>query len=123
MQRILHVLSSNIFSGAENVVCTIIKNGKNEYEAAYCSPNGKIREKLEKEEIEYYPLKKMNLSEVKNVIKKYQPNIIHAHDYTASVLVAMSGFDGKIISHLHNNCPFAKKWNLRTIIYNYTISA
>lgn len=122
MQKILHLLSSNIFSGAENVVCTIIKNSRDEYEAAYCSPDGKIREKLEKEQIEYYPLKRMNLSEIKGVIKRYNPNIIHAHDYTASVLVAMSGFRGRMISHLHTNSPFARKWNLKTIVYSKMIT-
>ena len=44
-KNILHLLSSNKYSGAENVACTIIKNTKeNIY---YCSPNGPIKENLE----------------------------------------------------------------------------
>ncbi len=119
--KILHLLASNKYSGAENVVCTIIENFSNNIEMAYCSPNGSIKEVLDKRGIKYYSLNKMSVSEVKKVIKEYNPDIIHAHDYTASVITTFTDFKGKIISHLHNNCPFAKKWNLKTIMYNYCI--
>ena len=121
MEKVLHVLASNKYSGAENVVCTIIDNFKKEYDMAYCSLIGPIEEELCKRKIKYYGIKKLNITNLKKVIKQYNPDIIHAHDYTASVIVALSGFRGKIISHLHNNCPFAKKWNLKSLLYNLTI--
>ena len=46
---ILHVLYSNRFSGAENVVCQIIEmfRGYPDVRMVYCSPDGQIREALE----------------------------------------------------------------------------
>lgn len=122
MKKVLHLLASNKFSGAENVVCTIIENFKDEYDMVYCSPDGEIKKTLEKKNIQYFPLNKMSIFQLRKVIKEYKPDIIHAHDYTASVFATFSGFKGKIISHLHNNCPFAKSWNLKTILYNITIA-
>lgn len=121
LKKVLHLLSSNKYSGAENVVCTIIDNLKNEYYMAYCSPIGQIEDVLKCKNIKYYGMQKFNLNNLKKIIKDYDPDIIHAHDYKASTLAAFSGFKGKIISHLHNNCPFAKSWNLKTVLYNMCI--
>lgn len=121
MKKILHLLASNKFSGAENVACTIIENFEEEFEMAYCSPYGSIEKTLKSKKIKYYGLEKFNRKNLKKVIKQFNPDIIHAHDYKASVLVAFSGFKGKIISHLHNNCVFAKTWNIKTVIYNFSI--
>lgn len=114
---ILHVLASNKFSGAENVVCTIIKNMSDSYDMIYCSPKGSIENILKQKDISFAGMKKLSLKEINRVIKKYNPDIIHAHDYKASVLVSLSKFDKKIISHLHNNCPFARKWNIKSLLY------
>lgn len=122
MIKVLHLLASNKFSGAENVACTMIEKFSDKYEMAYCSPCGSIEDVLKTKKIKYYPIDKLSIKNLKSVIKSFQPNIIHAHDYTASVLVAFSGFKGKIISHLHNNAPFATKWNFKTILYNISIS-
>jgi len=118
--KILHLLMSNKFSGAENVVCQIIENCK-DYEMAYCSLKGEIEEELKKRGISYIPLEKKNLESIKKVVEIYKPNIIHAHDFTASFLVAQIGFKGKLISHIHNNPPFIKKWGLKSILYNSVI--
>ena len=122
MKKILYVLSSNIYSGAENVVCTIINNlNTAEYDCAYCSPYGPIEEVVKNKKIKFFGLNRMNKNNLKKIIEEYKPEIIHANDYKASVIVALTGFNGKIISHLHNNCPFAKTWNLKTILYSYTL--
>ncbi len=119
--RVLHLLVSNKFSGAENVVCTIIKCFENDIDMAYCSLDGPIRDVLNKRNIKFYGLKKINLRNVKKIIKIYKPDVIHAHDYTASVLASFSGFKGKIISHIHNNAPFAKTKNFKSNLYSLTI--
>ena len=121
LKKILHVLASNKFSGAENVVCTIIQKFKNEYDMAYCSPFGPIEDSLKKQDIKYYGIKKLNPKNVKQIIQEFNPDIIEAHDYTASVIVSFVGFKGKIISHLHINAKFAKTWNLKTILYSLRI--
>lgn len=122
MKKVLHLLASNKYSGAENVVCTIIDNFKGEYDMAYCSPYGQIEEVLQSKNIKYYGMNRFNLNNLKKIIKEYNPDIIHAHDYKASVLTAFSGFKGKIISHLHINVKFAKSLNLKSFLYSMCVS-
>ena len=122
-KRILHVLASNSFSGAENVVCTIIENMKDKFDMAYCSPKGKIESVLKQRDIKYYGLKKLSYFQLRKVIKEYKPDCIHAHDYSASFLCAFfSSKSIKCISHLHNNWPFATRWNYKTILYRMVLN-
>ena len=114
---VLHVLASNSYSGAENVVCTIIENN-NKYDMYYCSPSGPIEETLKEKNISYIPIKKLKPSEIKRVCKENNIDIIHAHDFKASFICAISSFKGKIISHIHSNISFIKKWNIFTILYS-----
>ena len=59
MLKVLHLLSSDRFSGAENVVCQIITafDGDSEVEHLYVSPEGPIRETLKEKNIRYVPVK------------------------------------------------------------------
>lgn len=121
--KIMHLLFSNSFSGAENVVCTIIENYKgNEYEMYYCCPKGPIENILKERKIKYLPLNKWSIFEIRKAIKQNNINIIHAHDFTASIMSILTLFRGKIISHIHCNPDFIKKWNIYSIIYNFGIS-
>lgn len=122
MKKVLHVLASNKYSGAENVVCTIIDNFRDEYDMAYCSTIGSIKEVLQNRKIKYYGIKRLNVKNLKKIINSYNPDIIHAHDYTASVITVLTGFKGKILSHLHINAEFAKMWNIKSILYSLTIN-
>lgn len=115
--RILHVLNTNKFSGAENVAITIINKMNKNNEIVYVSPNGKIKEKLKENKIQYEPIKKMSISEIRRIYKKYKPDIIHAHDFRASIIVAFSGLHVKIISHIHKNDPKMKNVNIYSILY------
>lgn len=119
--KVLHLLASSSYSGAENVVCTIIDAFDGEIDMCYCSLDGPISKVLDEKKVKYYALKKFNRSNLKSVIDDYKPDIIHAHDYRASLLAAFSGFKGKIISHLHINASFAKTWNFKTILYSLSI--
>ena len=124
--RILHVLQSNFFSGAENVVCQIISmfRTKSEYNMAYCSPEGDIDHVLHEKNIDYYPLRGLSVKELKRVIKEYNPSIIHAHDISASVIATLAAGNIPFVVHVHGNhlnmrritiksvlvLLFAKKW-------------
>ena len=44
-KKIVHVLKSSIYSGAENVVLTIINNIQDEFNFVYIATEGPIREK------------------------------------------------------------------------------
>lgn len=115
--RVLHLLKTNSFSGAENVAITICRNLSDQYECAYASPRGEISKWLEKEHITYYPMEKFSTHEFKRIIKEFEPDIVHAHDFSASVTAAMNKKDFYLISHLHCNPPWIKKAGLKSIVY------
>ncbi|MEL7597896.1 MAG: glycosyltransferase, partial [Clostridiaceae bacterium] len=116
-KRILHILNSSSYSGAENIVITTINNMNSNYDCAYASLDGEIRKVLDKNNICFYPLKKMSISQIKKIVRIYNPDIIHAHDYTASIYAALACPKKSIISHLHNNSPWIKKINLKSLAY------
>lgn len=117
-KRIMHLLSTTTFSGAENVVCQIIKIfSEADWEMVYCSPKGAIKQKLEKENIKYISLNKMSYLYIKNAIKKYKPDIIHAHDIKASIFAGMFYKKNKIISHIHGNHNNMKKLSIKSILF------
>ena len=120
MKKVLHVLATSSFSGAENVACDIILNLSNKYRLVYCSPRGNIEKKLKNKNIEYIPIKKLNLKEIKTVIKKYNPDIIHAHDYRTAFLCSLVKKRKKLIIHLHNNSPWLKKICINSFIFLYS---
>ena len=115
--KILHLLSCNSFSGAENVACTIIESLDESYECIYCSPNGSIKDVLLDKGINYYPLSKLSLKELKKALKDIQPDIIHAHDYKASCLASFFHKKYKIISHIHGNKKIMHKRNIKSYLY------
>lgn len=117
-KRILHLLASNIYSGAENVACTIIETLQNEYDMTYCSVKGSIQKNLDKKNINYKLIDKLNRKNIKNVIREYNPDIIHAHDFKASCLVSSIKCKAKIVSHIHQNPKWLSKINFKTILYN-----
>lgn len=126
MKTIVHVLNTGSYSGAENVVIQIIKKMNefypNQYRLIYMACKGPIEERLKREKIEYYLVDKLSFRTVKQMRRKYSPDIVHAHDFTASILVALTRKNEKIVSHLHCNPLWIKAWNLKTIAYSYTIS-
>ncbi len=117
---ILHILNSRIYSGAEHVVCSIIKNLPSEYQCVYLSPKGNIQERLEQEGIEYYSVDKLSVKIVKRAVESIKPDVIHAHDFRASVIAAeaVKG-EIKVVSHLHCNPPWLKKVCINSLIYKH----
>ena len=102
--KILHLLSLNKYSGAENVACQIISMLKSpDINFVYCSPDGPIREALKERNIDFQPLQSMSLKEVKKAIKIQKPDVIHAHDMRASLYAALVCGDIPLVSHIHNN--------------------
>lgn len=118
-KKVLHVLSSNIFSGAENVACTIINNLRDDYDFIYCSTNGSIAEKLKEYKINFYPLEKMDSKNIKKVVNDIKPDVIHAHDFKASFYASKYSKNINVLSHLHNNWPWLKKINLKSLVFLY----
>lgn len=119
VMKILHLLASDRFSGAENVVCQIIEMFKadDELEMVYCSPTGQIEEALNEREIRFVPIKKMTPFHLKKIIKEYEPDIIHAHDVKASLVAALACKKIRMISHIHVNNMEKSKHSIKTVLY------
>lgn len=113
-------MSTDDYSGAEKVAMDIINGLKNEYEFIYVTRKGKINEILKEKNIKYVNIRELSVKEVRRIVKECKPDIIHAHDYRASVIAAFSFIKVPIISHLHNNSPWLKKINLFSIIFMLT---
>lgn len=118
--KILHVLASNRFAGAERVAINVIKNMP-EDDCTYVSPPGPIADQLRTLGIAYHPVNRLTPWDMQKVINYYQPDIIHAHDYRASVMSAYTKKRSKLVSHLHCNYPWANRINPRTCLYSCTI--
>lgn len=120
-RKILFLLNTNSYSGAENVVIQIIENIKDiNIEMVYVSKEGPIRKYLENKKIHFVPIKSMDPIEIRKVICQEKPDIIHANDFRASVMAALSCWKLPIISHLHNNTPWMRKYHLYSFLYLLT---
>lgn len=121
MKTIVHILNTGSFSGAENVVITLIRQMTKQYEGkyhfVYVALEGCIEEYLKEEDITYYPLKKMSLETIQKMLKDVKPNVIHAHDYRASMLTSLVHGKIPMICHLHNNQLDLKKLSLKSLLY------
>lgn len=118
--RVLHILASNKYSGAENVACQIINMFKNNIDMAYCSPKGEVSKILESKNITYFPIEKLNSKNIKIVIENYKPDIIHCHDLRAiSICASIKGV--RKIAHIHVNHPKMSKLSIRSIIAKFML--
>lgn len=115
-KRIVHVLSSSNFAGAERIVTDIVNNLSTKYDFLVLSyPNKDLKEYIYAK-VEFYN----NFFDLLRLILDYKPNIIHAHDYRASlkvVILRILGVRSKIISHIHDNPKWAQKFNLFTFVF------
>ena len=120
-KTVLHVLNTGSYSGAENVAITIIESfrkfGFDDFDFVYVSLEGSIKDVLNEKNIRFEPVKNMSLREVRRVIRKYCPDIIHAHDFTASIMCAVVSGKIPVISHIHNNSPWIKKYCVNSFVY------
>ena len=118
--RVLHILNTDSFSGAENVAISIIRETSEEAEGIYLSKDGNIRKILDRKKIAFYPIEKLNVRVLKNAISELEPDIIHAHDFTAGIISVFSTNKIPIINHLHNNSPWIKRISWKTILFGMT---
>lgn len=116
--RIVHLLQSNIFSGAEAVACSVIDLFREEegFEMIYVSPDGPIREILPGRRIRHFPLREFCQKEIDRAIRELRPDLIHAHDFNASVRAARYR-NVRIVSHLHHDPAWFSKISLRSLLY------
>lgn len=118
--KVMHVLNSRIYSGAEKVVCQIIKSFRSieGMEMVYCSPDSEIvRQMLAEQGVTYLPMETMSTRELSRVIAEQKPDLIHAHDMRASFFSALCCGKIPLVSHIHNNAYDARGLSPKTVAY------
>lgn len=117
--KILHILFSKHYSGAENVVCQIVSMFKlyPDVQMIYCSPDGPIRQALEERDVPYYMMNGFSPSEIRKAILRVKPDVIHVHDMKAAVVTALVSGKIPLISHIHNNNFDSRKINIKSILF------
>lgn len=117
--KVIHLLNSSSYSGAEKVIIKIIEeiNKEENKELIYVSPEGNIKQILEKTKISYIPIKEMSRKEIKRIYQEQKPDIMHMHDFRASIIGAFSNLPTYNISHIHKNDPKMRKINFYSILY------
>jgi len=116
--KVMHVLNSRIYSGAEKVVCQIIKSFRGDVEMVYCSPDSDIvRQMLAEQDVTFLPMETMSRKELSRVIAQEKPDLIHAHDMRASFFSALCCGKIPLVSHVHNNAYNARGLTPKTVAY------
>lgn len=118
--KVMHVLNSRIYSGAEKVVCQIIKafESGETVDMVYCSPESDIvREMLESQGVTYLPVSRLTPGELGRVIREQKPDLIHAHDMRAGFVSALCCGKIPLVSHIHNNAFDARGLTPKSIAY------
>jgi len=118
--KVLHVLNSRIYSGAEKVACQIIKafaQGE-QVDMVYTSPRSDIvAEMLEAQGVTYLPMSGLNPKELKRIIRQEKPDLIHAHDMRAGFVSTLCCGKIPMVSHIHNNAFDARGISPKSIAY------
>ena len=118
--KVMHVLNSRIYSGAEKVVCQIIKTFESVegMEMVYCCPDSQsVRQMLAEQGVTFLPIETMSTGNLKQVIQEQKPDLIHAHDMRASFFSALCCGKIPLVSHIHNNAYDARGLSPKTIAY------
>ncbi len=118
--KVLHVLNSRIYTGAEKVVGQIITSfaGDKDMEMVYCSPESQIvGDILAEQGIAYATVSSLTPGELRRVIREQKPDLIHAHDMRASFVSALCCGDIPLLSHIHNNAYDARGISPKSIAY------
>ncbi len=119
--KIIHLLYSDKFSGAENVACQIIGmfSGDENIEMVYCSSDGPVKDVLAEKGVRYIPLKKFTVKEIRRVIREEKADVVYAHDMRASFYAYRACGKLPFISHIHNNAFDSRGLSLKSIAYYF----
>jgi len=116
--KVLHVLYSKIYTGAEKVAAQIIKAFEGRVDMAYCSLEcEEVWEILDGMGIRHYGVEELTPATLSRVIREYRPDVIHAHDMRTSFVASLCCGKIPLISHIHNNAYDARGLSVKSIAY------
>ena len=117
--KVLHILFSSHYSGAENVVCQIISlfSQSKDVDMVYCSPEGPVRQALENRNVPCDLMNEFSILEIKKAIKRNNPDVIHTHDMKATVYTSIATSKIPIVAHIHVNNSTTQKFNLKSLVF------
>ena len=119
---VMHIINNTKYGGCETVVLNIMRLLSDKYKFIYVAPENieeRVLSSLELYNIEYVSFKSCRTTEIKKIVKEYNPDIVHAHGYRASMISSLIP-RLNIISHIHNYYTYLQKWDIRTLIYFIT---
>ncbi len=116
--KVLHVLYSRIYTGAEKVAAQIIKAFEGKVDMAYASlDSDSVWEILDGMGIQHYSFDELTPVQLGKIIKAYEPDVIHAHDMRASFVASLCCGKIPLISHIHNNAYDSRGLSPKSIAY------
>ena len=118
--KVMHVLNSRIYSGAEKVACQIIKSFETgeTVEMVYVSPQSDIvAQMLKAQGVTYLPIDSLTPGNLRPVIEAEKPDLIHAHDMRASFVSSLCCGKIPVVSHIHNNAYDARGLSAKSVAY------
>ena len=116
--RVLHVLYSTIYTGAEKVAAQIIQSFSGEIDMAYCSlEDAQVRKIVEEQGITFLSFPELTPHHLGKIIREFQPDVIHAHDMRTSFVAALCCGKIPLVSHIHNNAYDSRGLSLKSIAY------
>ena len=118
--KVIQVLNTSEYSGAENVAIGICDGLKEQgVEVAYASRIGSIQDVLRQRDIRYIGLKDLSVKRVRRMILDECADVIHAHDMFASVVCALAtiGTKCRLVTMLHNNGFENRRISVKSVLY------
>lgn len=116
--KVLHVLYSRIYTGAEKVAAQIITAFEGKVDMAYASlDSDSVWEILDGMGIQHYSFDELTPAQLGRIIREYKPDVIHAHDMRASFVAALCCGKIPLISHIHNNAYDSRGLSPKSIAY------
>jgi len=118
--KVIHVLNTGKFSGAENVALCICEGlMERGVESIYASRNGSIEDVAAKREVKFIGLDDISVCKVRRMIRDERPDVIHAHDMYAGVIcsIATIGLNCRLIITVHNNFVENRKISIKSVAF------
>ncbi|WP_288760836.1 glycosyltransferase [uncultured Lacticaseibacillus sp.] len=117
-KSVVHILSTGSIGGAERLVVDVAERQKKlGWTVLYISPEGPIHSYIDDAGLDHLSMDVSNIRELRKVLKRKKPDIVHAHDFKAAVLSVLSVPFYTIIAHIHHSPAWQRKLSLGSFLF------